>query len=161
MTVPETAVDWPRLLYGLRTARLCGSVPGLRERLERARSHMHAHFDEGLDLDALAHRAAFSRFHFLREFRKAFGTTPHQYLRQRRLEAAKQMLQETDLSVTEVCMAVGYESLGSFSTLFQRHIGHSPMRYRAKIVQVPRWPLVVPRIPACFVMKLGPASFPL
>ncbi len=148
--------DWPAVFGGLHQAEQIarGEVPGTRERLERARGLIHAQLDEPLDLDRLAKAAHFSRYHFAREFRREFGVTPHQYLTQRRLERAQQLLLTSDRSVTEVCMEVGFSSLGSFSTLFQRHIGHSPQRYRRRVFVVPNMPRpVVLMIPGCFLAK--------
>jgi AraC-like DNA-binding protein len=145
------AIDWTQWLSGLVAASSMSKVPDTRERLERARSFMHERFAEAIDLDVLARQAFFSRYHFLRAFRREFGTTPHQYLVQRRLEAAKELLLSTDKSVTEVCFDVGYGSIGSFSTLFQRHVGVSPLRFRSRIVQVPDWIGPVRSIPACFL----------
>lgn len=112
---------------------------------------MHTRFAEAIDLDVIARQAFFSRYHFVRAFRREFGTTPHQYLVQRRLDAAKDLLQATDKTITEVCFDVGYESIGSFSTLFQRHVGVSPQRFRARFVQVPDWIGPARVIPACFL----------
>jgi AraC-like DNA-binding protein len=88
--------------------------------------------------------AGLSRFHFIRAFRTVAGTTPHQYLRDRRLERARELLVTTPLPITEICDAVGFQSLGSFSTLFRRATGENPAAYRAK-----RRRNVY--IPACFV----------
>jgi AraC-like DNA-binding protein len=144
-------IDWTEWLSGLNAATANVAVPDTRERLERARSFMHARFADPIDLDAIARQAFFSRYHFLRAFRREFGTTPHQYLVQRRIDAAKELLQSTDKSVTEVCFDVGYGSIGSFSTLFQRHVGVSPQRYRARVVQVPDWIGPIRMIPGCFL----------
>jgi AraC-like DNA-binding protein len=145
------AIDWTQWLSGLNAASSKVSVPDTRERLERARSLMHERFADAVDLEVLARQAFFSRYHFLREFRREFGITPHQYLVQRRLDAAKALLQSTDKSVTEVCFEVGYGSIGSFGTLFQRHVGVSPLRYRTQIFQVPDWIGPARMIPACFL----------
>ena len=104
--------------------------------------------------------AAMSRFHFLRRFQRTFGTTPHQLLIRSRLERAKLLLRETDLSVTDICFEVGYESLGSFCSLFQQKVGCSPRRYRA---QRPRhWVMGIsfpPQlVPFCFQFMFGAAG---
>lgn len=101
--------------------------------LLRARALIDARPDEELDLAALAAAAHFSPWHFLRLFRAAYGETPHQYLTRRRIERAKELLVGTDLSVTDVCLAVGYSSLGSFSMLFRRYAGRPPQHYRARV----------------------------
>ncbi len=148
------SVDWAWALQRVQHAASIESLPTTRERLERARSFLHAHATDAVDLDRVAKEAAFSRFHFQREFAKAFGRTPHQYLMQRRLEKAKQLLLG-DASVTEVCFAVGYESVGSFSTTFRKHVGVAPSRYRKRIF--PSADLQVPRIPACFLRYFAPS----
>lgn len=129
-----------------------------RRRLENARSLMHARFAERLDLEEVARRACLSRFHFAREFRREFQITPHQYLTQRRIEHAKELLLRTQRSVTEVCMAVGFSSLGSFCTMFARHVGHSPNRYRRVIVQSLGAPPMAAPIPSCFASFFGAGS---
>ncbi len=98
----------------------------VRRRLVLARAFIDEHYDLPLDLEQIAGQASFSRYHFLRLFRGAFDQTPHQYLTQRRIAKAKELLAASDMSVTEVCFAVGFDSLGSFSALFRRHIGHAP-----------------------------------
>ncbi|HEX5690763.1 MAG TPA: AraC family transcriptional regulator [Roseiflexaceae bacterium] len=124
-----------------------------RQRLERARALIDACYDQPLDLEQLAREASFSRYHFLRLFRQAFDQTPHQYLIERRLAEAKTLLAHGELSVTEVCFAVGFQSLGSFSALFHRAVGHPPRLYRARVL-VPGWS---PRVfvPTCFLRMFG------
>ena len=91
---------------------------------------MESRYDERLMLPDLAAAACMSAHHFLRSFRRAFGETPHHYLTQRRLEAARRQLLTTDESVTEVALAVGFETPGSFCTLFRRKFGTPPARFR-------------------------------
>ena len=105
-------------------------VPPARHLL-RAKDLIDAHFREPLDVPALARAAHLSPAHFSREFRRAFGETPHQYLLTRRLERAAALLRNTDRSVTDVCLAVGLTSVGSFVTSFGRTFGLSPAAYRA------------------------------
>lgn len=102
----------------------------LYRRLHRARDYAAALFHMPLTLDELARVACLSPNHFLRTFKALFHQTPHQYLTTRRLEQARRLLLQTDLSVTEICFAVGFESLGSFSWLFRRQIGLSPEAFR-------------------------------
>jgi AraC-like DNA-binding protein len=102
-----------------------------------------------LDVPALARRAGVSRAHFTRSFKLTFGETPHQYLMSRRMERAKSLLRAGELSVTDVCFAVGFSSLGSFSTQFRRFVGESPSAYRARPV-----PPELARLPACVVSRL-------
>jgi AraC-like DNA-binding protein len=99
--------------------------------LLRAKDLADARYREPLDVAALARAAHLSPAHFSREFRRAFGETPHQYLLTRRLERAAELLRNTDRPVAEICLAVGLRSLGSFTTSFGRAYGMSPSAYRA------------------------------
>ncbi|RKT68127.1 AraC-like DNA-binding protein [Saccharothrix variisporea] len=101
-------------------------------RLRRARDTMDRDYAQPLDVTALARVALMSPGHFSRSFRAAFGETPYSYLMTRRIERAKALLRRGDLSVTEVCFAVGCTSLGSFSTRFTELVGESPSAYRAR-----------------------------
>jgi AraC-like DNA-binding protein len=99
--------------------------------LLRAKDLADARYFEPLDVDDLAGAAGLSRAHFSREFRRAFGESPHAYLLTRRLERAAALLRATDRSVAEICFAVGLRSVGSFTTSFTRTYGTSPTAYRA------------------------------
>lgn len=101
-------------------------------RLRRARDTMDREYDKPLDVPALARVALMSPGHFSRSFRAAYGETPYSYLMTRRIERAKALLRKGDLSVTEVCFAVGCTSLGSFSSRFTELVGESPSAYRAR-----------------------------
>lgn len=101
-------------------------------RLRRARDRMDRDYAEPLDVPALARDALMSAGHFSRSFRAAFGETPYGYLMTRRIERAKALLRRGDLTVTEVCVAVGCTSLGSFSSRFTQLVGESPSAYRAR-----------------------------
>ncbi len=114
-----------------RAAALTAPVPPARHLL-RAKDLADARYREPLDVPALARAAHLSPAHFSREFRRAFGETPHQYLLTRRLERAAALLRSTDRPVTEICLAVGLRSLGSFTTSFGRAFGLSPTAYRAE-----------------------------
>ncbi len=107
----------------------------LYRRLHRARDYAHAMFDKPLSLDEMARIACLSPNHFLRTFRQIFRQSPHQYLTALRLERAQKLLAGTALSVTEVCYAVGFASLGSFSWLFRRRFGISPEVFRQRKMQ--------------------------
>src|SRR4029453_18313811 len=98
--------------------------------LLRAKDLADARYFEPLDVDDLARAAGLSRFHFSREFRRAFGDSPHAYLLTRRLERAAALLRTTDRSVADICFAVGLRSVGSFTTSFKRTFGTSPTAYR-------------------------------
>ncbi|TMD11466.1 MAG: helix-turn-helix transcriptional regulator [Chloroflexi bacterium] len=101
-------------------------------RLRRARDRMDRDYASPLDVPALAATAAMSAGHFSRSFREAFGETPYGYLMTRRIERAKALLRRGDVSVTEVCFAVGCTSLGSFSSRFTELVGTSPSAYRRR-----------------------------
>ena len=101
-------------------------------RLRRARDVMDRDYAEPLDVPALARVALMSPGHFSRSFRAAFGETPYSYLMTRRIERAKALLRLGEMSVTDVCFAVGCTSLGSFSTRFTELVGESPSAYRAR-----------------------------
>lgn len=102
----------------------------LYRRLHLARNTLHAAYAESLTLDDLAAVAAMSPYHFLRAFKSAFGATPRMYQRQLRIERARDLLARTNTPVTEICYRVGFQSLGSFSSLFSRETGLSPRAYR-------------------------------
>jgi transcriptional regulator GlxA family with amidase domain len=101
-------------------------------RLRRARDVMDREYASPLDLAVLARVALMSEGHFSRQFRQAYGETPYSYLMTRRVERAKALLRLGELSVTEVCMAVGCTSLGSFSARFTELVGETPTAYRAR-----------------------------
>ena len=119
--------------------------------LLRAKDLIDARYREALDVPALARVAHLSQAHFSREFRRAFGETPHQYLLTRRLERAAELLRNTDRSVIEVCLAVGLTSVGSFTTSFTRTYGRSPTAYRAAFPPASSHA----RVPACVTRVYG------
>jgi AraC-like DNA-binding protein len=123
------------------------SVVPPERHLLRARDLVDARYPEPLDVDALARAAGLSRAHFSREFRRAFGESPHAYLLTRRLERAAALLRSTDRSVASICFAVGLRSVGSFTTSFTRAYGMTPTAYRAAFPPASRYAL----IPACLV----------
>lgn len=118
--------------------------------LRRARDTIDTRYADPLDLDALAAVAAVSKFHFLRCFAATYGDTPAALLTQRRIERAQDLLRATNLTVTEICMLVGYSSLGSFSSRFRRLVGCSPSEYQARWAE--HGP---PPIPGCYVFMHG------
>lgn len=134
-----------------------GNPASAAGRLQLARRFIDERFHQPLHPDLIARQAGMSRFHFVRAFRQEFQQTPHRYLQERRIERAKQLLAVGDLPVTEVCFEVGFESLGSFITLFHRIVGQPPARYRARrLVAVPRAPERPVFIPTCFLrMVMG------
>lgn len=131
-------------------------------RLWRARLLIDSCFDRPLDLKEISSEACFSRYHFIRLFKRVFKRTPHQYLMEKRIERAKELLAESRLSVTDVCFEVGFQSLGSFSTLFHKRVGASPIIYRTNLSELSRksarpdaaW------MPFCFQVMYGAASSP-
>ena len=116
--------------------------------LRRAHDLIDRDYAEALDLDVMAREAGYSKYHFARTFAMAYGETPRAYLTRRRVERAKNLLRTANLSVTEVCFLVGFESLGSFSSLFRRLVGQSPSAYRASSLAAG----AVPAIPGCIVL---------
>jgi transcriptional regulator GlxA family with amidase domain len=120
------------------------SVPPVRH-LTRAKDLADARYFEPISVDDLARAAGLSKAHFSREFRRAFGESPHTYLLTRRLERAAALLRTTDRSVAEVCVAVGLQSIGSFTSSFGRTFGRSPTAYRAAYPPASSYA----RIPAC------------
>lgn len=120
------------------TQREVAALPALRattreelyRRLHTARDYIAASYSQPLTLDLMAGVACLSRNHFLRTFKALFHQTPHQYLTQQRLTQAQRLLRTTGQSVTEICFAVGFESVGSFSWLFRQHVGCPPDQFR-------------------------------
>ena len=143
-----------------REARLFDEVTFAR--LCRARDYLGDCYCDRVTLENAAQKACLSRFHFNRLFARAFGETPHEFVTRRRIEEAKKLLLRDTDSVTEICFAVGYESLGSFSTRFRSLTGLSPASFRREARLAFRgfashWPLYF--IPACYQQfVLGPQS---
>jgi AraC-like DNA-binding protein len=123
-------------------------APATLAAMRRAHDLIDRDYAEALDLDAMAREAGYSKYHFARTFAMAYGETPRAYLTRRRVERAKNLLRTANLSVTEVCFLVGFESLGSFSSLFRRLVGQSPSAYRASSLAAG----AVPAIPGCIVL---------
>ena len=121
-------------------------------RLLRARDAMDRTYADALDCAALARVAHFSEAHFIRAFRATFGETPHRYLQRRRVERSMFLLRETDRSVTDICLDVGFISLGTFSRTFTEIVGDTPTEYRNR--------KLVFAVPTCFSMSwMRPSSF--
>jgi AraC-like DNA-binding protein len=120
--------------------------------LLRARDAMDRAYAEPLDICALARIAHISEAHFIRTFRATFGETPHRYLQRRRVERSMFLLRETNRTVTDICVEVGFTSLGTFSRTFRDIVGESPSAYRRRIDRT--------AVPSCFVMSwTRPSSF--
>src|SRR6266511_947770 len=111
--------------------RVSGSALFTLPALRRARDVIDRDYALPLDLDTIARAAGYSKYHFARSFSSAYGETPAAYLTRRRVERAKSLLRTANLTVTEVCFMVGFESLGSFSSRFRRLVGVTPSDYRA------------------------------
>ena len=128
------------------------AVEESNRRLLRARDAMDRTYAQPLDVPALARIALTSEAHFIRTFRATFGETPHRYLQRRRVERAMFLLRETDTPVTEICLDVGFNSLGTFSRTFREIVGESPTSFRH--VGGPK------SAPNCFAMAwTRPSSF--
>jgi AraC-like DNA-binding protein len=121
-------------------------------RLLRARDAMDRTYAQPLDIPSLARVAFVSEAHFIRTFRATFGETPHRYLQRRRVERSMYLLRETERSVTDICLDVGFNSLGTFSRTFRDIVGESPTDYRNRAD--------VKSAPTCFTMAwMRPSSF--
>jgi transcriptional regulator GlxA family with amidase domain len=125
-------------------------VPRARHLL-RAKALMDCRYFEPLSVRVLASTAGLSPAHFSREFSRTFGETPHHYLLTRRLERAAALLRTTDHKVADICVSVGLDSVGSFTTAFSRYFGYSPTVYRANFPPAAERA----RIPACVVKACG------
>ena len=129
-------------------------VPGdVLVHLRRARDHADRHYTEPLDLETLAAVAGMSKYHFQRLFTATYGRSPAAHLSQRRVERAQDLLRATNLTVTEVCHAVGFSSLGSFSTRFRGLVGETPSEFQKRYAADG-----APRIPGCFIFMWGLAE---
>ncbi len=117
--------------------------------LRQARDHADRHFADEIDLERLASVAALSKYHFHRLFMATYGITPAAYLSERRIERAQDLLRCANLTVTEVCFAVGFSSLGSFSSRFRQIVGETPSEFQR------RYAGGSPRIPGCHVFMAG------
>ncbi len=128
------------------------AVEEFNRRLLRARDAMDRTYAQPLDVPALARIAHVSEAHFSRSFRATFGETPHRYLQRRRVERAMFLLRETDRSVTEICLDVGFISMGTFSRTYNEIVGQTPTAYRDRTEALPA--------PTCFTMAwTRPSSF--
>ena len=125
-------------------------VPPARHLL-RAKDLIDRRYRDRLDVPTLAEAAHLSPAHFSREFRRAFGEPPHQYLLTRRMERAAALLRNTDHSVADICLTVGMRSVGSFTTTFGRIYGLSPTAYRAKYPPASKHA----RVPTCMLQAWG------
>ncbi len=118
--------------------------------LRRARDYVDRHYAQPLDLDQLARVAGVSKFHFVRIFEATYGETPIRYLTRRRIERAQDLLRGANLTITEICTAVGFASLGSFSSRFSELVGQSPTAYRDRWAEHSG-----PHVPGCYLFMRG------
>ena len=129
------------------------------QRIVIAKVFIDENYHESIDLEQISKKAYLSRFHFHRLFTRIYRKTPHQYLTQKRLEAAKTLLAKEGISITDVCNQIGFESLGSFSSLFRKESGYSPQYYRNIAWLKKKLSKEQPRrfIPHCFIeqFKIG------
>ena len=148
-------VDGRTTAWSAGRAGICGVSRAVEEsnrRLLRARDAMDRRYAEPLDVPTLARIAYVSEAHFIRTFRATFGETPNRYLQRRRVERAMFLLRSTTCSITDICLDVGFASLGTFSRTFRRIMGVSPSAYRATAQPI--------GAPDCFVAAwMRPSSF--
>ena len=128
------------------------AVEQLNRRMLRARDAIDRAYARPLDIPTLAEVAHVSEAHFIRTFHSTFGETPHRYLQRRRVERAMFMLRETERTITDICLEVGFTSLGTFSRTFRDIVGSNPTDYRARGTTIDA--------PTCFTMSwMRPSSF--
>jgi AraC-like DNA-binding protein len=128
----------------------------LYKRIVQAKLFIDLHYGEKIDLDNIADEAFFSKFHFIRLFKKIYNKTPHQYLTIVRIEKAKELLSR-GRAVSEVCFLVGFDSISSFTGLFKRYTRQTPSAYQQKVVQRQDQIKIAPLqfIPNCFAEQKG------
>ena len=129
----------------------------LYRRIVQAKLYIDQHFQEHINLEMVSEEAAFSKFHFIRLFKKIYQKTPHQYLREVRLDQARQLMTQGQLDVESICLKVGFESVGSFSSLFKRKFGSPPAFYAGKLQDQLRQTRQKPLsyVPGCFAAAKG------
>jgi AraC-like DNA-binding protein len=128
------------------------AIEELNRRMLRARDAIDRAYAEPLDIPRLSQVAHVSEAHFIRTFRSTFGETPHRYLQRRRVERAMFLLNQTDRTITDICLDVGFASLGTFSRTFSEIVGATPTDYRERGVRM--------SVPTCFTMSwMRPSSF--
>ncbi|KAB2915431.1 MAG: helix-turn-helix transcriptional regulator [Bacteroidetes bacterium] len=130
----------------------------LNKRIVNTKLFIDKHFALPVDLDTLSAEACVSKFHFIRTFKKSYNRTPHQYLTQKRIDKAKELLCKPKYSINTVCQRVGFESQQTFAQKFKQHTGHTPTQYRRMCIVLQNVVKTAPArvIPFCFLSKLGP-----
>ena len=128
----------------------------LYRQIVRAKLFIDANLSKPIDLDSIADEAAFSKFHFMRTFKKIYGLTPHQYLTYVRVERAKELLRAGD-TVAKTCFSVGFDSISSFTGLFKRRVGATPAAFQSRELtrqtEIETAPLK--HVPNCFAETRG------
>ena len=143
---------WPAGPEARQTLSVTLAVEHLNRRMLRARDAIDRAYAQPLDIASLAGVASVSEAHFIRTFRATFGETPHRYLQRRRVERAMFLLRDTERSITDICLDVGFNSLGTFSRTFTEIVGETPTEYRA------RGDVIF--APTCYTMSwMRPSSF--
>ena len=142
--------DEPTRLAAVTGTRTRPLPVDLLRRMRLVRDHLDQRYAGPLDLDELARVAAVSKFHLVRSFEAAYGETPMRYLSRRRVERAQDLLRHANLTVTEICMLVGFSSLGSFSARFSELVGESPVAYRNRWAE-----REAAHVPGCWLFMRG------
>lgn len=129
----------------------------LYRRIVQAKLFIDRHFCEKINLDEIAEEASFSRFHFIRLFRQAYGDTPHQYMMSLRMREAERLMENANLKIQDICFQVGFESIGTFTTRFTKIYGMSPRARQKEMVERRRISSEEPlrTVPNCFATRNG------
>ena len=129
----------------------------LYRRIVQAKLFIDQHFREKINLDEIAGEASFSRFHFIRLFRQAYGNTPHQYMMSLRMREAEKLMEDPELRIQDICFAIGFESVGTFTTQFTKVNGMSPGVKQKEILEKKRISSEEPlrAVPNCFASQNG------
>ncbi len=152
----SSRIDWTPLYAAAGGARVQPDAG--RRALARAQRLIEAEYADSLTLDRLASEAGYSPAHFLRRYAAVYGDTPLRSLTTRRMLAARHLLETTQLSVTEICFAVGFSSLGSFSHRFHQQFGQPPSAWRRRFWYVGAAAQMASRIPSCFWARYADSS---
>jgi AraC-like DNA-binding protein len=130
----------------------------LYTRIVRAKLFIDEHYASSIDLDKLSDEACFSKYHFLRLFKRAYNKTPYQYLSERRIDKAKEKLKKEGSKISEICEEVGFESTTSFSLKFKEYTGETPALFRLRAMQTLQLAKQQPDrvIPFCFSSQYSP-----
>jgi AraC-like DNA-binding protein len=127
----------------------------LYRRIVQAKLFIDKHFREKINLDEIAEEASFSRFHFIRLFKLAYGDTPHQYMMFLRMREAEQLMENPELKIQDICFEIGFESVGTFTTQFTKVFGKTPKARRKEILEKKKIIIEQPlrTVPNCFAEK--------